>query len=169
MAKISLRTWPERHKSPAFWVVTFFGSGLLKPAPGTWGSLAALIAGYGLLIAGTGPVLMTVLVAALTLVSAWLIDGIERKVGIHDAPEIVIDEVAGLWLTLLPLAPSNYSPLSLAAAFLLFRLFDILKPWPICWLDTHVKGGLGVIVDDLVAGLFAAAILWFLMGAGLIA
>ncbi|MCJ9428790.1 phosphatidylglycerophosphatase A family protein [Kordiimonas marina] len=169
MAKISLRTWPERHKSPAFWVVTFFGSGLLKPAPGTWGSLAALIAGYGLLVAGTGPVLMTVLVAALTLVSAKLIDGIEAKTRIHDAPEIVIDEVAGLWLALLPLTHQPPHILPLIAAFLLFRVFDILKPWPICWLDTHVKGGLGVIVDDLVAGLFAAGILWFLMGAGLIA
>ena len=151
--KQRLDSWQGRFSSPSYWVAVFFGSGFIRPAPGTWGSLAALIAGYFLFQAG-----FWVFVAAIvtvTLVGTVAINSIEKQTGIHDAPEIVIDEVAGMWISLLPFYYIEPSLWWFGAAFLLFRLFDIIKPWPIGWLDRHVSGGFGVMVDDIVAGLFA--------------
>lgn len=144
----------------------WFGAGLLRPAPGTWGSLVALALGCGLwwfdplaLYAG----------AALTAVGGvWAADAYERGAGRHDAPEVVIDEVAGQWVALaaLPLAGAALTLQGAAAAFLLFRLFDIWKPGPIGWADRRLSGGLGVMVDDLLAGAAAGAILWALVEFG---
>jgi len=163
MAKVSLRTWDGRTKSFSFWWVTAFGSGMLRPAPGTWGSLVAVIAGYFMLKAGVDQIEMAAWVIGITLLSTKLIGSIETITGIHDAPEIVIDEVAGQWIALIPLVGLTGSPILFGMAFLLFRLFDIIKPWPIGWLDRHVDGGFGVMVDDLVAGIIAAIVIWVLL------
>lgn len=153
--KQSLGSWRERWASPAFWLAVFFGSGLLKPAPGTWGSLAGLGIGYLMIAAGASAGLFVAAIVTVSLVGTLAINSIERQCGVHDAPEIVIDEVAGVWIALLPAYHIGPSSLLFVAAFVLFRFFDILKPWPIGWLDKKISGGFGVMVDDIVAGVFA--------------
>ncbi|UTW57445.1 phosphatidylglycerophosphatase A [Kordiimonas sp. SCSIO 12603] len=157
MAKQTLSNWQERYKSAAYWWSVGFGSGLIKPAPGTWGSLAGLLIGYGILKLPQSFWILLIFIAATTLLSVFAINQIERKTGIHDAPEIVIDEFAGMWVSLLPLTFASFGYIELASAFILFRFYDIIKPWPIEWLDKKVSGGFGVMVDDLAAGIFAAA------------
>jgi phosphatidylglycerophosphatase A len=138
-----------------------FGVGLLRPAPGTWGSLAALPLAWALAVLG-GP---WVLVGALALVVGlgfWAVGEELRHATDPDPSEIVIDEVAGQWLALVPVvfgaAHAGVGLLALwpgwAAAFLLFRLFDIWKPGPIGWADRR-GGALGLMLDDLLAGLAA--------------
>ncbi|NVJ99113.1 MAG: phosphatidylglycerophosphatase A [Alphaproteobacteria bacterium] len=163
MAKQSLRTWQGREKTFSFWLVTVIGTGMLRPAPGTWGSLAGLAAGYIMIANGVDQIELAAWAIGLTIISSRMIDSIEAITGIHDAPEIVVDEVAGQWLALLPLIAYVDSPLLFGLAFLLFRLFDIVKPWPIGWLDRKVNGGFGVMIDDLVAGILAAITLWVLL------
>ena len=84
--------------------------------------------------------------------------------GGHDGSEIVIDEVAGQWLVLLV---SSLDIVHLGLGFLLFRLFDIWKPWPVCWVDSNLKGGFGVMADDILAGVYALICLWALQQAGI--
>ena len=159
--KESLVNWNNRFKSPSFWWAVGFGSGLIRPAPGTWGSLLGVLLGVPLLLAPSPFFALMAGVLAVTAISIFAINSIERQTGVHDAPEIVIDEVAGQWLAMLPLAfVPDYGIAELLASFILFRIFDIIKPWPIVLLDRHVSGGFGVMVDDLVAGVFAAAALW---------
>lgn len=144
-----------RFFSPAALIATFFGSGLLKPASGTWGSLAALAP--GLLIAERFGVSGLLIGATLAYglghwASTVWINGTEDK----DPSPIVIDEVAGLWLTL-TLAP--LTPLGAALAFGLFRFFDIVKPWPVRWADKNIGGATGIMLDDILAGIWAALVL----------
>jgi len=163
MTKQSLSGWERRYHSIAFWWATGFGAGLLRPAPGTWGSLLGLALGYIILQQPNAAWILAFGALVITIVSVFAIGAIEGATGVHDAPEIVIDEIAGQWLALLPLGFIAYGWIDLLLGFLLFRLFDILKPWPIGPLDRKISGGFGVMVDDLVAGLIAALILAFLM------
>ena len=137
------------------------GSGLSPIAPGTAGSVAALVPGILLLWAGV-PYLLAGIVFCIAI-GTWACEQAGKRLGVHDHGAIVIDEFAGMWIALLA---ASLSPLSLVAAFALFRVFDILKPPPIGWLDRHIHGGAGVMVDDLVAGVFAAGCLWALRWAG---
>jgi phosphatidylglycerophosphatase A len=137
-------------------VATWFGAGLLPKAPGTWGSLAALPLAWILAQWGGTPALAAATVA-VTLLGWWASEVYVRQTGINDPSEVVIDEVAGQWLTLLVVPPD---PLLYAAGFAFFRLFDIRKPWPVSWADRCLPGGLGVMVDDLFAGLYAAGCLY---------
>ena len=144
-----------RFFSPAALIATVFGSGLLKPASGTWGSLAALAP--GLLIAERFGASGLLIGAAFAYglghwASTVWINGTEDK----DPSPIVIDEVAGLWLTL-TLAP--LTPLGAALAFGLFRFFDIVKPWPVRWADRNIGGATGIMLDDILAGIWAALML----------
>jgi phosphatidylglycerophosphatase A len=132
------------------------GSGLLPRAPGTWGSLAALAVG-AVLLAGSHWLLAGGVVAA-TLAGFW---AIPRAGGQADPGWVVIDEVAGMWLTMLPLATP--SPLGLAVAFGVFRALDITKPGPIGAIDRW-PGAAGVMGDDIAAGLAGAALVWALLG-----
>lgn len=143
-------------RKPAVVLATWGGSGLLPGAPGTWGSLAALPFAWGLMFWG-GPLLLAA--AALTVFAAgiWAAESYMRTTGEKDPGAIVVDEVAGLWLTLLP---AGTDPLLFLAGFGLFRLFDILKPWPVSWADRRVGGGLGVMLDDVLAGLYGALVLY---------
>ncbi len=153
--KQSLEIWPSRRRSPAFWLVVGLGSGLLKPAPGTWGSLFALILGYLMVTQGVSIEIFVAAIVGVSLIGTLAVNRIEKLSGVHDAPEIVIDEVAGMWIAMLPLWHLDADYILVILAFVLFRVFDILKPWPIGWLDKQISGGFGVMVDDIVAGIFA--------------
>ncbi len=145
MATIPLRSL----KYPPLFLATGFGSGLSPVAPGTVGTLVSLLL-FGIIQDTTWPLL--VLCIAGFLVGIWLCERSSEKLGAHDHGGIVWDEFIGMWITLL------WVPLSLttvAIAFVLFRLFDILKPWPIGYLDKRVQGGLGIMIDDVIAGIFA--------------
>ena len=132
--------------------LTFFYTGLLPKAPGTWGTIAGAIAALPILyyFPPTTLFLATVL---LSLVAVNEINKEEAQSGLHDASEIVIDEVAGIWLAL---SMSGATWLQIVFSVLYFRLFDIWKPSVIGRIDREVEGGLGVMGDDLLAGVFAA-------------
>ena len=140
-----------------------FGAGLSPKAPGTVGTLVGVI--LYLPLAGLPLLPYLGVVMLICLVGVYLCGATARDLGVHDHPGIVWDEIAGFLLTMVAV------PFGLGwviAGFVLFRLFDIWKPWPISWLDRNLGGGLGIMVDDLVAGLFAAACLhgWRLVMGG---
>ncbi|MDF1726986.1 MAG: phosphatidylglycerophosphatase A [Sulfitobacter sp.] len=143
-------------------VGTFLGVGHIRPAPGTWGSLVALPWGWLLHVVGGFPLLVLGTLVAF-FAGWWATAEMTRGQEDHDPSEIVIDEVAGQWIALLPLSYAAWSmEISILAlwpgwiaAFLLFRLFDITKPWLIGWADRR-GDPLGVMLDDVIAG-FAAA------------
>jgi len=130
------------------------GSGVFPKAPGTAGTVAAVP--LFLLMQPLSSGLYLLLSALLFLLGIWLCGRTSQDLGVHDHAGIVWDEWVGLLITLW-LVPVGWG--WLCAGFLLFRLFDILKPWPIGWLDRRVNGGLGIMLDDLVAGLFSFAVL----------
>ena len=131
--------------------LTFFYSGLLPKAPGTFGTFAGAIVGIGILAIApvTTLLLLTIL---LTFISINEINKEEKESGIHDASSIVVDEVAGIWLAF-TISSGSWIQIILSIAF--FRLYDIWKPSIIGRIDRDVKGGLGVMGDDIVAGIFA--------------
>jgi len=137
---------------------TWFFSGYLPKAPGTWGSLAALPFG-ALIDFYWGLTGLWVFATALFALGCWTSNLYVSIFGKEDPGEVVIDEVVGIFVVL------AFVPLSLvwyAVAFCLFRVFDIVKPFPINLLDRHVKGGLGIMIDDVVAAAYAAAIVFAL-------
>lgn len=148
--------------SMARFVCTFFGVGLLRPAPGTWGSLAALPMAW-VVMTLVGPVGFSVAIVAAFAIGWWATARETQGADNHDPSEIVIDEVAGQWLALLPVsigAAHSGAPLlalwpGWVAGFLLFRLFDIWKPGPVRLADKRTDA-LGVMLDDIVAGILAA-------------
>jgi len=144
---------------PVVVISTWFGSGLLPKAPGTWGSLAALPFAWGIR-AATGPTGLAIATVIVILAGWWAAAIFVRRSNEHDPRRVVIDEVAGQWLTLVavPLDPENY-----VLGFLLFRAADILKPWPVSWADRDLRGGFGVMADDVLAGIYAGAALWVLV------
>ena len=146
-------------------VATFFYVGYLRPAPGTWGSLVALIIAYGI-VQYTG-VLGLSIATVLAFAIGWIaITAQISKTKIHDPSEIVIDEVVGQWVAVLPLAiwplDNSISLFYWALAFLLFRLLDIQKPSLIGWADRK-NTALSVILDDVIAGLATAIVVYLAM------
>jgi len=139
---------------PVHFLAFGLGAGCSPKAPGTMGTLIA-VAIY--LPLSYLPLEAYLLITALvTLAGIWICGWSARQLGIHDHPGIVWDEIAGYLVTMIA------APVGLVwviAGFVLFRLFDILKPWPISWLDKRVGGGLGIMLDDLVAGVAAWACL----------
>lgn len=147
-------------KKPYVWLATWFGAGFLRPAPGTWGTLAAMPFGIALLLYGNIYILMAAILAA-TIGGIWASKFFELATGIHDSKMIVIDEVVGIWITLIPiclmLTPGNDNyAIILALGFIFFRIFDITKPWPASYFDKKIKNAYGVMGDDIIAGLYAA-------------
>ncbi|VAW77871.1 Phosphatidylglycerophosphatase A [hydrothermal vent metagenome] len=140
---------------PVLWLAFGFGSGLAPRAPGTAGTLMAIPL-FLLLdrLPFSGYLLATALV---TLIGIWICGRASKTLGVHDHPGIVWDEFAG-FLIVMAVAPDGWQ--GLVVGFALFRLFDIWKPWPIGWVDRKVHGGLGIMLDDVLAGLMAAAVLW---------
>ncbi len=132
-----------------------FGSGLAPKAPGTFGTLAALPL-YWFFLQGLSLNWLLLVIGVSLLVGIWLCDVSAKSLGVHDHPGIVWDEFVGFWISCIAL-PAGWP--WLVGAFVLFRLFDILKPWPIDWLDRRMPGGVGIMIDDVVAGLYALALL----------
>ncbi len=141
-------------KNPVHLLAFGFGSGCAPVAPGTFGTLMAVLLYLPLSLL---PLVPYLLVLALVILSGiWLCGQTSRDLGLHDHGGIVWDEFAGFFVTMIA-APSGWQ--WIVTGFLLFRLFDIWKPWPIRVLDRRVGGGLGIVVDDLLAGVYALLVL----------
>jgi phosphatidylglycerophosphatase A len=151
-----------KSKAALVWA-TWFGCGLSPAAPGTAGSLGALAAAWAVHAGFAPPTgFYCALAAALLLPSVWAAGEAARQLGIEDPGLVVIDEVLGQWVALAGAA--EFSLPQVAAAFVLFRLFDIFKPWPVRQAE-RLPGGWGIVADDVAAGACAAAALWLLRAA----
>lgn len=137
-------------RSPVLLLAFGFGSGLSPKAPGTVGTIAAIPLWY--LLVQLPPQTYVVVVAICVIIGIFICGSAADKLGVHDHGGIVWDEFVGFWITMAFL-PVSY--VSVLVGFILFRLFDIFKPWPISWLDKNIGGGLGIMIDDVVAGLAA--------------
>ena len=140
--------------SPSGLLAFGFGSGLSPVAPGTMGTLVAIP--FVFVLRGLGTPGFWIALFLLFLLGIVVCGNVSRKLGVHDHGGIVWDEMLGYWLSV------AFVPLQwhwLLAAFVLFRFFDILKPWPIRQLDRQVSGGFGIMIDDVVAALFSMALL----------
>jgi phosphatidylglycerophosphatase A len=139
-------------RDPFHFLAFGFGAGLAPKAPGTFGSAVGLVAAWWLLEL---PLVWRVaVVAAVIGLGIWICGESARRLGRHDDQRIVLDEIAGILLT--SLAVVEKSVFAFALVFVFFRFFDILKPWPIRDVDHSLKGGLGIMLDDLIAAVFAA-------------
>ena len=144
--------------NPVHFLSLGFGSGLLPKAPGTYGTLAAIPV-YLLVSQFELPIYL--LITLLMFITGIYICGYtSQKLGMDDHPAIVWDEIVGFLITMI-MVPVGW--MWILAGFLLFRLFDILKPWPISVLDRRLKGGIGIMLDDVLAGVFAALVLHFII------
>ena len=152
-----------------YWLGLGLGSGLPRRAPGTWGTVGGLIIAIPLLSLGFIPFLILTILSCI--LGVWICGRTAELMQGHDDPHIVWDEWAGIWITLLPLsymgiADDNFwknvsqelSIFAIVVAFILFRFFDIVKPPPIGWADKRVAGGLGIMLDDIIAGIMAAVV-----------
>lgn len=154
----------KRPSWPATLVATSFGAGFSPKAPGTMGTLTAIPIAYGLAHLGLAAFVAGTVI--ITAIGTWAASRFVAATGTEDDQRIVVDEVAGYLVTLLPVAKT---PVHLGLAFVLFRLFDIWKPQPVRWVDDHVHGGWGVMADDLAAGVYAAMVLFALDHFGVVA
>ena len=152
-----------------YWLGIGLGSGLPKRAAGTWGTVGGLVVAIPMLWLGFWGFLAVTVVGAL--VGSYICGKTSDLMGVHDDPHIVWDEWVGMWVSLLPMLWLHFyddallqgHQLSLLllyfAAFVAFRFFDILKPFPIKWVDKNVSGGFGILIDDILAGLMAGVVL----------
>ena len=152
-----------------YWLGIGLGSGLPKRAAGTWGTVGGLVVAIPMLWLGFWGFLAVTVVSAL--VGSYICGKTSDLMGVHDDPHIVWDEWVGMWVSLLPILWLHFyddallqgHQLSLLllyfAAFVAFRFFDILKPFPIKWVDKNVSGGFGILIDDILAGLMAGVVL----------
>ncbi len=155
----------NKQKLKIDWIIaTWFGSGLLPIAPGTWGSLSAIPFALTFYIY-TGPYLIILGSIALFFIGVWASNNVEKSSERKDPGFIVIDEVVGQWIAMFPLSflfifhkqdftCFNFASIS-TVAFITFRIFDIWKPWPIKYVDKNITGGLGIMLDDVIAGAYA--------------
>ena len=142
-------------------LATGFYSGTLPKAPGTWGSLMALVPWFFMRNLPLPSYL--ILITVIFVVGCLLAGSAEKILDQADAGPIVIDEFVGMFITLIA-APAH--PAAWIAGFFLFRFFDVLKPFPCSWFDTHIHGGFGIMFDDVIAGLYALLclqLLWMLL------
>ncbi|MGR5412895.1 phosphatidylglycerophosphatase A [Vibrio astriarenae] len=156
-------TNPKQHlsmRNPWHLLATGFGSGLSPIVPGTMGTVAAIP--FYLVLVQLPIWLYIAVVIASCLIGVTICQKTSDDMGVHDHGSIVWDEFAGLWITMLVVPLLSLSPFDwnwLGAGFVLFRFFDMVKPWPIGWLDKRVHGGLGIMIDDIVAGVMSAVAL----------
>ncbi len=141
-------------KDPVVLVAVGFGSGLAPKAPGTAGTLVAIP--LFILMQPLPLVTYLLITTCLFIAGIWICTYAAEKFGVHDHPAIVIDEIVGYLITMIA-APEGW--LAVVAGFVLFRLLDALKPWPVSWFDRNVNGGLGIMLDDVVAGIVAMVII----------
>ena len=141
-------------KDPVVLIAVGFGSGLAPKAPGTAGTVVAVPL---YLMMQPLPLATYLLVTTILFIAGiWVCTYTAEKLGEHDHPSIVIDEIVGYLVTMIA-APEGWLPV--IAGFVLFRLLDAVKPWPISWFDRSLNGGLGIMVDDVVAGIIAMVII----------
>lgn len=134
-----------------------FGTGLAPRAPGTFGTVVGVPIAFALAFAP--PWWRAAIIVVLFVIGIGLCGASARRLGIHDHPGIVFDEIVGYLVTFaIATAIVGFNWPALVASFVLFRLFDIVKPWPIGWLDARVGGGTGIMLDDAVAGIYAGGI-----------
>ena len=140
-------------RNPVHFLALGFGSGLARYMPGTFGTLAALplVIIASLYTSFTTYVALTIIVCIL---GVWFCGKTAQDLGVHDDSSMVWDVVAGLFITMLAI---DISALSVAVGFIMFRLYDIVKPWPISVVDKNLHGGSGIMLDDILAGLAALA------------
>jgi len=138
-------------RDPVLFLAFGFGAGLARKMPGTFGTVVAIPLYW--LLQPAGPLVYGIATLLSVLLGIYLCDQAAKKLQVHDFGGIVWDEIAGLLITLWGVAATWPNVL---LGFALFRLFDIVKPWPIRWLDRHVHGGFGIMIDDVLAGIFAA-------------
>lgn len=156
-------SWADLRRQPVHFLAFGFGSGLAPHAPGTFGTVAAIP-----LFCLLAPLSVPVYLGACLLVAivgVWICDRSSRLLGVHDHPGIVWDEISGYLITMIPVMLAQPDTLAgwalwIGLGFAFFRLFDVLKPWPISWLDRRVSGGLGIMADDWLAGVDAAVVLY---------
>lgn len=141
-------------RTPAFWLASGFGAGLSPVAPGTVGTVVALLPWLALRQLPLGGYVLALLVAFA--IGVWVGNKVIADLGQEDPGVCVWDEFIGLWITLTLVPAGWYWPL---VGFVLFRLFDIWKPWPVSWADQKIKGGLGAMLDDALAGVMALLVL----------
>lgn len=141
-------------EKPLYFAAFGFGTGVIPFAPGTFGTLFAAFL-YALLPQSLSFVSHLVITIFVTLASIYICDRVSREIDTHDHPGMCIDEFPGFFVSML-FAPSGL--IGLVSAFLLFRFFDIIKPWPINWIDKHVHGGIGMVLDDVMAGVFVCVL-----------
>lgn len=156
MAKAALHTpsFKQLLENPNHLFAFGFGSGLAPKAPGTFGTLAA-IPFFILLQDLSWPIYLSWLLVTFALGVLWC-DRSSKALGVHDHGGIVWDEFVGFWITMF-MAPAGW--IWIVIGFVLFRFFDIIKPWPINWLDKKVHGGFGIMIDDVLAGIYALLVL----------
>lgn len=142
--------------NPIHLLAVGLGSGLSPVSPGTIGSLAAIPIWF--LFNGLAPIYYWGIVVIATIIGCWLCQKTADDMGTHDHGSIVWDEFIGMWITLFFIP--QVTLLWVVIAFAAFRFFDILKPWPIRWFDRHVAGGVGIMVDDVVAAVFSSLVVW---------
>jgi phosphatidylglycerophosphatase A len=141
-------------RNPIHFIAFGFGSGTLPLMPGTWGTVVGVL--IYLLLSPFSLWVYGVLTLILIVFGVWVCGVTAKDLGVHDYSGIVWDEVVGYLLTMLG-APKGWGWVVLG--FVLFRVFDIWKPWPIRWVDEKVMGGLGIVLDDLVAAVYALIVL----------
>lgn len=147
---IPAATW----QNPLYFIAFGFGSGAAPFAPGTFGTLLAIP--FYLLLRHLSPVMYITFVVLFCILSMWICERVSNEISIHDHPGMNLDEFAGFFVTMI-FAPIGWQWIALG--FVLFRLFDIWKPWPINWLDEKIHGGFGMVIDDIVAGLFSFVVI----------
>ncbi|MBH0065663.1 MULTISPECIES: phosphatidylglycerophosphatase A [Psychrobacter] len=161
-----------------YWLGIGLGSGLPRRAPGTWGTVGGLIIAIPLMSLGFIPFLILTILSCIF--GVWICGRTSELMQGHDDPHIVWDEWSGIWITLLPFSymgvastsfwqdvSQELSIFAIVIAFILFRFFDIIKPPPIGWADKKVAGGLGIMLDDIIAGIMAA-VLWVVIMFGVL-
>lgn len=142
--------------NPIHFLALGLGSGLIHPAPGTWGSLVGLIIGV-LLLPLIGNISFAILTALSFVLGCYLCQKTADDMGVHDHGSIVWDEFVGVWISLLFIPEINW--LWCLSVFVLFRLFDILKPYPIKFFDKKLESGFGIMIDDVFAAIYAVIVI----------
>ncbi len=151
-------TFKELLSNPVHFLAFGFGSGLFPKAPGTAGTLLGILAWIFLVKLSLVTYIIIIVIAALA--GIYFCGKTARDLNVHDHSGIVWDEIVGIWLAMI-LVPVTWG--WILVSFLLFRFLDILKPWPISWIDKNISGGIGIMADDLLAGGFTAIVLYLTM------
>ena len=150
-------TNPPLH-SPSALIATWFGIGYLPFAPGTWGSVTALAIAW-IVSSLFGITSNLILISIIFFAGIWASGEFQKYTGVEDPSSVVVDEVVGQWLTVV-FFPSQF--IYYIIGFFLFRVFDIWKPWPVNWVDQKMKGGVGIMMDDIFAAAYSIGVLFII-------